>query len=229
MLVRLAIRNVVLIERLDIDFGPGLCALTGETGAGKSILLDAVGLALGKRAGPGLLRTGADRASVSAEFDLTDRHPAVIWLAERGLDADADGVVMLRRTLAPDGRSRAYVNDHPVTVAALAELGGLLVESYGQHDRLGLMDPTSHRAALDRFGGHVDKVEACTAAYLAWQAAAERLRDAEQTQAADFGARDDLTHALEEIDALIAGDRRGRRARRGTPPISWRRRRSPTP
>lgn len=202
MLVRLTIRNVVLIERLDIEFGAGLCALTGETGAGKSILLDAVGLALGKRAGTGLLRPGAERASVSAVFELESRHPARAWLADSGLDADADGALVLRRTLGQDGRSRAYVNDQPVTVGALSALGGLLVESYGQHDRLGLMDPTSHRAALDRFGGLAGKVDACTAAYLAWQAAAERLRDAEQTQAADFGARDDLSHDLDEIDAL---------------------------
>ena len=128
MLICLRVRNFAIIDALEVEFGPGLNVLTGETGAGKSILLDAVGLALGKRAGAGLLRAGADRASVSAVFELQPDHAARGWLDDHGLDPDPDGALVLRRTLSPDGRSRAFVNDQPVTVTTLAVLGGLLVE-----------------------------------------------------------------------------------------------------
>src|ERR1700722_12015779 len=128
MLIGLGVRDVVLIERLDLAFGPGLTALTGETGAGKSILLDALGLAAGRRA---------------------------VWsiLEEKGLGCAPDEDLVLRRTLSADGRSRAFVNDQPATAAVLRELGALLVEVHGQHETVGLLDAATHRPLLDAFGG----------------------------------------------------------------------------
>ena len=200
MLLRLSVRNVVLIDRLDLDFGPGLCVLTGETGAGKSILLDALGLALGKRADTSLLRAGTDRASVTATFDVEADHPARDWLDDRGFDPEED--VLLRRTLAADGRSRAFVNDQSVTVAALAELAGLLVEIYGQHDRLGLMDTRTHRVALDGFAGLAPVATSCHTAHGAWRDAHDRLAAAEREAADDATRREELAGFVADIDAL---------------------------
>lgn len=198
MLARLSIRNVVLIESLDLDLGAGLCALTGETGAGKSILLDALGLALGRRADSALVRAGADRASVSAVFEVPP--VARTWLAERDLDAGDE--LVLRRSLGADGRSRAFVNDAPVTVAALAELGGLLVQVYGQHDKLGLMDPATHREALDSFGGLGDRRRATADSHVRWRAADEALTVAAAAAAADRADREALEGALAALDEL---------------------------
>ena len=135
MLTSLQIRDVVLIEALDLEFGPGLLALTGETGAGKSILLDALGLALGARGEAGLVRAGAAGASVSAEFAVQADHPAREMLADNGLDAE--GPILLRRTLKVDGGGRAFAQGIAVGAALLRELGGLLVEIHGQHDETG--------------------------------------------------------------------------------------------
>jgi DNA repair protein RecN (Recombination protein N) len=133
MLLGLTIRDVVLIDRLDLALRPGLCVLTGETGAGKSILLDALGLALGKRAEAGLVRAGAQQAAVSAEFSVGRNHPAHAILREAGLDGESEAIV-LRRLLGADGRSRAFVNDEPASVGLLRELGDSLVEIQGQFD-----------------------------------------------------------------------------------------------
>ena len=130
MFVSLIVRDFLLIDRLDLAFGPGLCALTGETGAGKSILLDALGLALGARAEAGLVRRGAAQATVAAEFVPPKEHPVWSLLAERGIDAD--GAVVLRRVIGADGRGRAFVNDQPVGLALAREIGGHLVEFQGQ-------------------------------------------------------------------------------------------------
>ena len=130
MLISLSIRDVVLIERLDLHFGAGLTTLTGETGAGKSILLDSLGLALGARADAGLIRGGAEQAVVAAVFSVPPEHPAAALLAEQGLDGGED--IVLRRIVARDGRSRALVNDQPVGVALLKKLSGLLIEVQGQ-------------------------------------------------------------------------------------------------
>ncbi|MBV8507212.1 MAG: AAA family ATPase, partial [Alphaproteobacteria bacterium] len=144
MLLGLNIRDIVLIDRLDLALRPGLCVLTGETGAGKSILLDALGLALGKRAESGLVRTGARQAAVSAEFSVGRNHPAHAILREAGLDADGEAIV-LRRLVGADGRSRAFVNDEPASVGLLRELGDSLVEIQGQFEQRGLLDPANHR------------------------------------------------------------------------------------
>jgi len=154
VLASLAIRDVVLIERLDLAFGPGLTALTGETGAGKSILLDSLGLALGGRAEAGMVRAGQTQASVAAAFHPPAQHPAFDILREQGIEPEED--LVLRRVVQADGRSRAFVNDQPVGVALLRRLGATLVEVQGQHDQVGLADPASH-AGLVVLALHLDE------------------------------------------------------------------------
>ncbi len=155
MLASLSIRDFVLIEKLDLDFarsgGGGLGALTGETGAGKSILIDALSLALGARAESGAVRRGAAQASVSASFDLPRGHPAHIVLGEQGFDQE--DVLTLRRMIGADGRGRAFVNDQPASVALLRRLGDTLVEIQGQMEQHGLLDTATHRQSLDAFAG----------------------------------------------------------------------------
>src|SRR5689334_8956394 len=152
MLLGITIRDVVLIDRLSLAFRPGLCVLTGETGAGKSILLDALGLALGRRAEAALVRPGAEQAAVAAEFAVAPEHPAAAILRQAGIAADLAGAIVLRRLVGADGRSRAFVNDEPASVGLLRELGDCLVEIQGQGEQRGLLDPANHRALLDAFG-----------------------------------------------------------------------------
>ena len=168
MLARLGIRDLVLIDSLAIDFARGLTVLTGETGAGKSILLDALGLALGSRADSALVREGASQAVVTAEFELAAKHPALALLAEQGLEAE--GALVIRRTLSADGKSRALVNDQPVSVGLLRRLGALLVEIEGQFEQHGLLDPVTHRELLDAFAASPAEKEVASA-YARWQAA----------------------------------------------------------
>src|SRR5499425_2157764 len=164
MLLGLTIRDVVLIDRLDLGFRPGLCVLTGETGAGKSILLDALGLALGRRAEAGLVRAGVPQAAVSAEFTVGRNHPAHAILREAGLDGEGEAIV-LRRLVGADGRSRAFVNDAPASVGLLRELGDRLVEIQGQFEQRGLLDPANHRAILDAFAEHAVSLDALAQAW----------------------------------------------------------------
>src|SRR4051812_4545842 len=168
MLVRLGIRDLVLIDSLAIEFAKGLTVLTGETGAGKSILLDALGLALGSRADSALVRSGAAQAVVTAEFELGPHHPALALLAEQGLESD--GALVIRRTLAPDGRSRALVNDQAVSVGLLRRLGELLVEIEGQFEQHGLLDPATHRVLLDDYAAS-PTLAAVAVAHARWHAA----------------------------------------------------------
>src|SRR6202021_2680866 len=151
MLSRLSIRDIVLIDRLDIDFGAGLAALTGETGAGKSILLDAFALALGARGEAALVREGAEQGQVIAAFDIAKDHPASRVLAENDLAAEDELIV--RRVQFADGRTRAFINDQPVSVQVLRALGAVLVEIHGQHDERAFVDAATHRALLDAYGG----------------------------------------------------------------------------
>ncbi|HKT75884.1 MAG TPA: DNA repair protein RecN [Sphingobium sp.] len=198
MLTNLSIRNVVLIEALDLEFGAGLGVLTGETGAGKSILLDSLGLALGARADSGLVRAGEAQASVTATFDLPRvDHRAIDLLAGNGIDVEAGEPIIIRRTLKADGGSRAFVNDQACSAALLRDLGGALVEIHGQHDDRGLLNPRGHRALLDAYG-RCD-TGAVASAHAAWRAATERL--AESRAAVEVAARDRdyLTHAVEEL------------------------------
>ena len=201
MLNALSIRDVVLIERLDLHFGAGLTTLTGETGAGKSILLDSLGLALGERADAGLIRAGAAQAVVSAAFTVAAGHPATGLLNEAGLD-DGGGEILLRRILGRDGRSRALVNDQPVGIALLKRLGALLIEVQGQHEQVGLADPANHLALLDAFGVPAALRAATATAFAAWRDAAARLTAAERQIAEAARDEDFLRHAVDELNTL---------------------------
>ncbi|BBD96880.1 DNA repair protein RecN [Sphingobium amiense] len=198
MLTSLAIRNVVLIDALDLEFGAGLSVLTGETGAGKSILLDSLGLALGARADSGLVRAGEAQASVVAAFDPpAGGTRAAELLAENGIDMEPGEPLLIRRTLKADGGSRAFVNDQPCSAALLRDLGGALVEIHGQHDDRGLLNPRGHRALLDAYG-RCD-TGAVAAAHAAWKAASAALSQARATVENAARDRDYLTHAVEEL------------------------------
>jgi DNA repair protein RecN (Recombination protein N) len=200
MLTSLAIRDVVLIDRLDLTFSAGLSALTGETGAGKSILLDALGLALGWRGDSALVRPGATQATVIASFEPDPRHKVRALLSEQGVDADE--LLLLRRVLGADGRSRAFINDQPVSIGLLRRVGESLVEIHGQFDSHGLLDPGSHRAALDAFGGLEAQTADVETRHAAWRdaTAAEAAERAEVARAR--GDEDALRHALSELDTL---------------------------
>ena len=200
MLRQLAIQNVVLVDRLELEFEPGLGVLTGETGAGKSILLDALGLALGARADMGLVRSGQDGAVVSAELALPADHPIHRLLEEQGIEPEAGEPLIIRRTLKSDGGSRAFIGGTSVPAGLLREVGVLGVEVHGQHDDRGLLNPKGHRDLLDAFGG----LDAGTVA-IAW---AEIMRiEAELGQARAEAAaaerdREFLEHACAEIESL---------------------------
>lgn len=202
MLVGLNIRDVVLIEALDLEPGAGLTALTGETGAGKSIVLDALGLATGARGDAGLVRHGAAQAVATAVFELPAKHPAWTLLADKGVAGEPGEGLVLRRQVSGDGRSRAFVNDQAVGVGVLKELGALLLEVHGQHDLVGLLDPRTHRALLDDYGDCATALAACRARWGAWREAlktAETLRDQAARRAADA---EEAALRLAELDRL---------------------------
>jgi DNA repair protein RecN (Recombination protein N) len=200
MLTALSIRDLVLIETLELEFGSGLGVLTGETGAGKSILLDALGLALGARADSGLVRAGQPQAVVSVGFEIPAGHPALALLAENGLEAEAGEPLLIRRIVKSDGGSRAFVNDQPASVALLRDLGALLIEIHGQHDDRGLLNPRGHRALLDSYG-NID-TRPCEAAFREWRAAEAALESARGQLESASRDRDYLEHALAELDRL---------------------------
>jgi len=201
MLTSLAIRDVVLIEALELDFGAGLGVLTGETGAGKSILLDALGLALGARADSGLVRQGAAQAVVTASFDTPhDGGPIASLLAENALEVDPGEPLIIRRIVKADGGSRGFVNDQPASAGLLRELAQYLVEVHGQHDDRGLLNPRGHRALLDAFGrSHAGLV---AQAYRAWRDAEDALAVARAEIDAAARDRDYLAHAVAELRQL---------------------------
>jgi len=200
MLASLAIRDVVLIQRLDLAFVPGLTVLTGETGAGKSILLDALGLALGGRAEAGVVRVGQGQASVAAGFHPDREHPCFAILREQGIEAEDE--LVLRRVVQADGRSRAFVNDEPVSVGLLRRLGATLVEVQGQHEQVGLADPATHAGLLDAFGGLDAERRAVAAAWTAWRHATRALAEAQEAIAAAQRDEEWLRHAVGELDDL---------------------------
>lgn len=195
MLLGLSIRDVVLIERLDMAFQPGLSALTGETGAGKSILLDSMGLALGARSDAALVRKGAKQLSVTAEFALPAQHPALALLDEQGIEGDE--TLILRRTVSIDGRSRAFVNDQPVSAGFLKKLGDRLVEINGQFASHSLLNPATHRDMLDAFG----KIDASPtrSAWADWRKALSARTEAEERLAKARSEEDYLRHAVGEL------------------------------
>jgi len=202
MLRSLSIRDVVLIDRLDLSFNTGLSVLTGETGAGKSILLDALGLALGERADAGLVRHGASQAAVAAEFDMAGDHPARAFLAEQGI-ADAEGgALILRRVVGADGRSRAFVNDQPVGVALLREIGDACVEIHGQFENQRLMRTATHRDLLDAYGGLSAAATRAAAAWRDWRMAQAAAQAAATELAAARREEEYLRHAVDELEAM---------------------------
>jgi DNA repair protein RecN (Recombination protein N) len=200
MLTRLAIRDVVLIEALDLDFSEGLGALTGETGAGKSILLDSLGLALGARADSGLVRHGAAQAVVTASFDVGDDPAISTMLAENGLEGEPGEPLIVRRIVKADGGSRASINDQPASAGLLRELGGRLVEIHGQHDDRGLLNARGHRALLDAFGEF--DLAAIASAHARWREAEGALAAAQADLETAERDREWLEHAVGELRQL---------------------------
>ena len=200
MLTRLTIRNLVIVRELDLAFADGMTALTGETGAGKSILIDALGLALGGKADAQLVRSGAEKAEVSADFDIGGLATVSEWLAAN--DLDADGECLLRRVVAANGRSRAYVNGSPVPVKLLAELGEHLVDIHGQHAHQSLMRPAAQRELLDAYAGLQPTVATVAGLYRDWQALRAQ-RDALAAATADRANRlDYLRFQIDELEQL---------------------------
>ncbi|MEI9407754.1 DNA repair protein RecN [Mesorhizobium salmacidum] len=200
MLSRLSIRDIVLIEKLDIDFQPGLSVLTGETGAGKSILLDALSLALGARGDASLVRHGASQGQVIAVFDVPRNHPVRALLAENAIEDDGD--VILRRVQTADGRTRVFVNDQPSSVTLMRDVGRALVEIHGQHDERALVDPGAHRDVLDAFGGHLGAVRSTGEAWRHWRACEQELTRHRAKVAAAAREADYLRAAVAELTKL---------------------------
>jgi len=200
MLVSLSIHNVVLIDRLNIEFQPGFCGLTGETGAGKSILLDSLGLALGGRSESRLVRKGAEQAQVSAEFQVEATHPLYNALHNADMVIEENASVVLRRVVGTDGRSRAFINDQPVSVSLLKQVGETLVEIHGQFDTQGLLDPKTHRVLLDEYAG-VD-ARALEKIWDAWKSAICDLQDAQERTRKAKEDEDYLRAALDTLDEL---------------------------
>ncbi|MCB9988587.1 MAG: DNA repair protein RecN [Rhodospirillales bacterium] len=200
MLTALTIQNVVLIDRLALEFRAGFCALTGETGAGKSILLDSLGLALGARAETRLVRKGAEQAQVTATFEIPASHPAFSVLQESEIMVEQGEPLVVRRSLSADGRSKAFINDQPVSAGLLRTVGESLVEIHGQFETQGLLDPKTHRGMLDEYAG-VNTAE-LRGHWDAWKTAEEKL--SAEREAMDRARRDEeyLRQAVEDLDAL---------------------------
>ena len=201
MLRALSIRDYVIVERLDLELAAGFTALTGETGAGKSILVDALALALGGRADAGVVRSGAARAEVSADFDAGSLEDVRAWLASQELEED-DGGCILRRTIDASGRSRAFVNGRPATVAQLRELGEMLVDIHGQHDHQLLVKRDRQRGLLDAFAGAGALAAEVAALYAAWRRVAEQRAARESAQKTSARERELLAHEVRDLEAL---------------------------
>ena len=201
MLQRLTIQDFVIVERLELEFGPGFTVLTGETGAGKSILIDALALALGERADAIAVRQGAARADVTAGFDTDGNKGLAMWLADNDLAGD-EGVCLLRRVVESSGRSRGFVNGHPATAAQLREAGDYLVDIHGQHQHQSLSRPATQRALTDAYGGMAVQAELVADAWRAWQRRREERLAFEGNAAAINAERERLEWQLQELDGL---------------------------
>ncbi len=199
MLCNLNIKDLAVVESLSLELNPGLTVLTGETGAGKSILLTALGLALGERADSGLIRPGANRAEIDLEFSLSDAYGARLWLEENEL-LDDEGVCLIRRVISQDGRSRAFINNRPATLQSLQELASRLVEIHGQHAHLRLLESSEQRRLLDESSGHKAMLENLANVYHRWRTARDEL-DAQSKAAKDGAAREELLrYQIEEME-----------------------------
>lgn len=206
MLSHLKIRDFAIVASLELDFRPGFSVITGETGAGKSILMDALGLCLGDRAEAGVVRAGAERAEVSAGFDISRHADAQEWLRERELEAD--GECWLRRTVSRDGRSRAYINGSPATLADVKLLGEMLIDIHSQHEHQSLLRRENHRALLDAVAGLGSEASALARHFQQWQKAAKELAGLTRAGAAQRERLALVAHQLDELDKLgmKAGD-----------------------
>ncbi|KJS27809.1 MAG: DNA repair protein RecN [Hyphomonadaceae bacterium BRH_c29] len=202
MILALSIRDFVLIDRLDIEPGAGFTALTGETGAGKSIILDALSLTLGAPADRAMIRAGAEQASVAAEFAVASRHPVWNVLAEHGFEATPDETLTLKRVVRASGPARAFINDQPVSAALLAEAGETLVEIHGQHAASSLLRPSSHRKLLDLFAGNESLLAACAATHATRIEARETREKLEAETEEARRTREWLASVVDELDAL---------------------------
>jgi len=208
MILALSIRDFVLIDRLDVEPGAGFTALTGETGAGKSIILDALSLTLGSPADRAMIRAGAEQATIAAEFAVPPGHPVWDVLAEHGLEASPEETLTLKRVVRASGPARAFVNDQPVSAALLAEAGETLVEIHGQHAASSLLRPSSHRKLLDLFAGNESLLAACAAAHAERLVAREERQRLEAEHAAALQTRDWLAVSVAELEAVapVAGE-----------------------
>lgn len=204
MLIQLSIRDIVLIERLDLSFEKGLSVLTGETGAGKSILLDSLSLALGGRGDGGLVRHGLDKGQVTAVFDVPGQHPVRLLLRENGLDDDGD--LIFRRVQSADGRTKASINDQPVSVQLMRQAGQMMVEIHGQHDDRALVDINAHRTLLDAFTGLTDEVARLGELYKTWRDAERALKTHKARVEAAAREADYLRSSVEELEGLSPRD-----------------------
>ena len=201
MLQRLTIQDFVIVERLELEFGSGFTVLTGETGAGKSILIDALALTLGERADAIAVRQGAVRADVTAEFDTEGNKPLQSWLADNDLAGD-EGLCLLRRVVEASGRSRGFINGHPATAAQLRAAADFLVDIHGQHQHQSLSRPATQRALTDAYGGMAAQAELVADAWRTWQRRREERLAFEGNAAAINAERERLEWQLQELDAL---------------------------
>ena len=201
MLKSLAIRDFVIVDRVDLEFGPGFTVLTGETGAGKSILIDALAMVLGERSDPGVVRQGTNRAEIAAEFDLAGAAALEAWLAVNDLAGDAD-VCLLRRMIDVSGRSRAFLNGHSCTLAQLREAGEFLVDIYGQHAHQSLLRPVAQRSLLDSYGGLDATANEVAQRHRHWRELAAQFRALDQDAARVERERDEVSFRVRELEVL---------------------------
>ncbi len=204
MLISLSVRNLAVIERIDLEFGDGLTVLTGETGAGKSILLDALGLVIGRRADISMIRPGADKASVTATFRIGRQSAVIGLLEERGIECD--GELVIRRQVRADGRSLAHANDELIGVTFLREIGDHIVECHGQQDQGGLLRPATHRMLLDAFADNREAVDGVGRTFAAWRQARRKREGLESDQEGRREAVDTLAGDLRDLEALDPGE-----------------------
>lgn len=201
MLKSLSIRNVVLIDKLDLNFQNGFSVLSGETGAGKSILLDSVGLLLGKRAEVGMIRSGCDKLSVCGSFEIADKKGELAALCAE-YDLDFDHEIIIKRTLNQDGKGKIFFNDQPITQKLLKEIGSYLVEIHGQFDNQGLLNPATHLSVLDNYGAYPEKITAMKTAFAAYKKAKDNRVNAEAKIAQSKADEDNLRHWVDEFQKM---------------------------
>ena len=199
MLKSLSVRNVVLIEALNLDFSDGLSVFSGETGAGKSILLDSLGLLLGNRAEVGLIRSGADKLTVSGVFELADKNNPFFGICAEN-EIETDDEIIIKRSLTTDGKSKIWLNDQPITLRLLKELGQYLVEVHGQFDNQGLLNQSTHLSVLDTFGGYADELSELSGSFCKYKNLQKQLKNAEQALADAAGEEDNLRHWTDELE-----------------------------